>query len=60
MSPLLVALLALLGAYVLGVTWQMRRALQAPEGPPRLREATRLLGLVTLGVPLAVALIFVA
>ncbi len=57
---MLVALLALLGAYVLGVTWQMRRALQAPEGAPRLREATRLLGMVTLGVPLVIALVFVA
>ncbi len=57
---MLVALLVLLAAYVFGVTWQMRRALQAPEGPPRLREATRLLGMVTLGVPLVIALVFVA
>jgi hypothetical protein len=57
-SPLVAALLALLAAYALLVTWQMRRALAAPEGPSRLREATRLLGLVTLGVPLALALIF--
>lgn len=58
MSPAVAALLALLAAYFLGVTWQMRRAIRAPEGAPRLREAVRLLVLVTAGVPLAVALIF--
>lgn len=60
MSPTLLAVLALLVAYALGVTWQMRRAIRAPEGPARLLEAKRLLGLVTLGVPLAVALIIVS
>jgi len=59
-SPALVAVLALFVVYALGVTWQMRRAVRAPEGPPRLHEAKRLLGLVTLGVPLAVALIAVS
>jgi hypothetical protein len=60
MSTPLIAVLVLLGIYVLGVTWQMRRAVRAPEGAPRLREATRLLGLVTLGVPLAIALLVVS
>lgn len=60
MSPLLAVLVALLATYFLGVTWQMRRALRAPEGAPRLREAVRLLVVVTAGVPLAVALILVA
>ncbi len=58
MTPLLAALLALFAGYFLGVTWQMRRALRAPQGALRLREATRLLALVTLGVPLVVALVF--
>jgi hypothetical protein len=56
MSPLVIALLALLGAYFLGVTWQMRRALRA-AGDERLRQAKLLLFVVTAGVPLAVALV---
>lgn len=56
MSPLVSALLALFVVYSLGVTWQMRRAVRAPQGAARLREARRLLLLVTAGVPLAVAL----
>lgn len=51
----LVALLVLFAAYVLLVTWQMRRAVRAPQGPVRLREARRLLVLVTAGAPLAIA-----
>ena len=58
MSPLLLGVLVLFAAYAVVVTLQMRRALRAPEGPSRLREATRLLGLVTLGVPLVIALLF--
>lgn len=58
MSPLVSALLALFVAYFIGVTWQMRRAVRAPEGAPRLREARMLLLVVTAGVPLAVALLF--
>ncbi len=58
MSPLVAALLALFVAYFLGVTWQMRRAVRAPAGLARLREARRLLLLVSAGVPLALALIF--
>ena len=60
MPPLLGFLLALLAVYAIGVTLQMRRALRTPQGPARLREAVRLLGLVTLGAPLAVALVLAA
>lgn len=58
MSPLVGVLLALFVAYFLGVTWQMRRAVRAPAGVARLREARLLLLVVTAGVPLAVALVF--
>jgi hypothetical protein len=57
--PTLVPLLALFAVYVLLVTWQMRRAVRAPEGPGRLREARRLLLLVTAGAPLAIAFLVV-
>lgn len=53
--PTLAVLLVLFAFYVLLVTWQMRRAVRAPEGPVRLREARRLLILVTAGAPLAIA-----
>lgn len=59
MSPV-VALAALFAAYVLLVTWQMRRAVRTGEAGPRLREARRLLAVVSLGVPLLVALILIA
>ena len=59
MSPI-AALSALFAAYVLLVTWQMRRAVRTPEGVARLREARRLLLLVSLGVPLLVAFILIA
>lgn len=59
MSPVAV-LVALFAGYVLGVTWQMRRAVRAPEGLERLAEARRLLVFVSLGVPLLVAFILVA
>lgn len=52
-------LIVLFVVYALGVTWQMRRALSAPGGPARQREAVRLLLAVTLGVPLALAFVFV-
>jgi hypothetical protein len=58
MSPLVGALLALFVAYFIGVTWQMRRAVGAPEGSARLREARMLLLVVTAGLPLALALVF--
>ena len=58
-APLL-ALVLLFLLYVALVSWQMRRALQAPEPRARLVEARRLLLLVTLGVPLAVAFILLA
>lgn len=60
MSPLVGALLVLFVAYVIGVTWQMRRAVRAEVGAARLREAKLLLLVVTAGVPLAVALVFAA
>jgi hypothetical protein len=58
MPPFVSALLALFVVYFLGVTWQMRRAMRAPQGAARLREARLLLLVVTAGVPLAVAFIF--
>ena len=51
---------ALFVLYAVAVTWQMRRALAQAEGAPRLREARRLLILVSLGVPLVAVLILVA
>jgi hypothetical protein len=45
--------------YVLATTWQTRRAVRTTEPQARLSEARRLLGVVTLGVPLAVAVILV-
>lgn len=56
MIPALVALFAL---YIVVVTWQMRRALSATEVSVKQREAKRLLFLVTAGLPLALAFIFV-
>jgi len=53
-------LIVLFVAYVLAVTWQMRLAVRAPEGLERLRAARRLLGVVSLGVPLLAAFILVA
>jgi hypothetical protein len=52
---------AILGAlfviYVLATTWQARRAVRATEPQVRLSEARRLLGIVSLGVPLLVVVI---
>ncbi len=45
--------------YVALTTWQMRRATRATEPEARLREARKLLGVVTLGLPLLVAAILV-
>jgi len=59
MSPIGV-LLVLFVAYVFAVTWQMRLAVRAPEGVARLQAAKRLLGVVSLGVPLLAAFILVA
>ena len=55
--PIIIAVFAV---YFILVTWQMRRALRAGEPAARLREARRLLLLVSAGVPLAAALILVA
>jgi hypothetical protein len=60
MSPLVGALLVLFAAYFVVVTWLMWRALRAPQGTARLREARLLLLVVSAGFPLAVALIFAA
>ncbi|MEX2446402.1 MAG: hypothetical protein WD734_03600 [Dehalococcoidia bacterium] len=57
MVPVLIALFAL---YVIATAWQGRRALAATDPQQRRREAMRLMAVVTLGVPLALALIFVA
>lgn len=51
---------ALILVYFLLVTVQMRRAVATSEPVARLREARRLLILVSLGVPLAAVLILVA
>ncbi len=51
---------ALLVVYAAAVTWQMRRALATSEPGARLREARRLLLLVSAGVPLVAVLILVA
>ncbi len=53
-------LAALFAGYVLLTLWQMRRALATVEPAARLREAQRLLLLVSVGVPLSVVLILVA
>lgn len=45
--------------YVLLTTWQARRAVRTTEPQARLSEARRLLGVVSLGVPLAVVVILV-
>jgi hypothetical protein len=55
--PLVAVLIALFVLYVGATLWQARRALDAQEPEARLREARRLLILVSLGVPLLVALI---
>jgi hypothetical protein len=49
----------LFALYLVLTTWQMRRAVRATEPAVRLSEARRLLGVVSLGVPLAVAVILV-
>jgi hypothetical protein len=51
---------ALFAVYVAAVTWQMRRALAAAPPEARLREARRLLLLVSAGVPLLAVLILLA
>jgi hypothetical protein len=45
--------------YVVVTTWQARRAVRATEPQAKLNEARKLLGAVSLGVPLAVAVILV-
>ena len=57
MIAVIVALFVVYGA---AVSWQMRRALATDEARARLREARRLLLLVSAGAPLAVALILIA
>lgn len=59
MSPTLVTLITTFVLYSLVVAWQMRRAFRSIEPQARLREAKRLLLLVSLGVPIAVAFILV-
>ena len=45
--------------YVIATAWQGRRAVRATEPRTRLSEARKLLGVVSLGVPLLVAVILV-
>jgi small neutral amino acid transporter SnatA (MarC family) len=45
--------------YVALTTWQMRRATRAADPREKLQEARKLLGVVSLGVPLLVAVILV-
>lgn len=52
-------LLALFAVYVVAVTWQMRRAVTASEPAVRQREARRLLLVVSAGVPLLGAFVWV-
>jgi len=54
---MITALIALFVVYVAATAWQGRRALAATVPAVRLREARRLLVVVSLGVPLAVAFI---
>lgn len=46
-------------AYVLATLWQLRRATAATDPHTRLREAMRALIIVSLGVPLLIAFIFI-
>ena len=57
---LIAVLVALFALYAVATLWQMRRAVATREPRARLREAQRLLLLVSLGVPLLVVLILVA
>ena len=50
---------SLFAVYVLLTAWQARRAVRTTEPQARLTEARRLLGVVSLGVPLAVAVILI-
>jgi len=45
--------------YLALTTWQMRKATRVTDPEVRLREARKLLGVVTLGLPLLVAVILV-
>jgi hypothetical protein len=49
----------LFAVYVVATTWQARRAVRTTEPAARLTEARRLLGVVSRGVPRAVAVILV-
>ena len=50
---------ALFVVYVLATTWLARQAVRATDPEVRLSEARKLLGVVSLGVPLLVAVILV-
>lgn len=53
-------ILVLFVLYVVVTAFQMRRAIATKEPVARRREAVRMLAVSALGVPLLVALIFVA
>ncbi|MDA0352784.1 MAG: hypothetical protein O3A10_11315 [Chloroflexi bacterium] len=57
MAPAILGSLFVL--YVALTAWQARRAVRTTDPQVRLAEARKLLGVVTLGVPLAVAVILV-
>ncbi len=50
---------ALFALYVIATAWQGQRAFRATDPKVRLNEARKLLGVVSLGVPLVVAVILV-
>ena len=49
----------LFALYVVATAWQARRTVRTIDPEPRLSEARKLLGLVSLGVPLLVIVILV-
>jgi hypothetical protein len=59
MEPVVVVLV-LLAVWAIAVAREMRGAVRADDPDDRLRRARRLLAVVTLGVPLLLALIVVA
>ncbi len=60
MSAAMLTVVVLFAVYCVLVTWQMRRAVRSREPQTRLREARRLLLLVSLGLPLAMAFIYLS
>ena len=57
---MIAALIVIFVLYVLATLWQGRRTVATTDPAARLREARRLLILVSLGVPLLIAFILAA